>query len=494
VRGPLAKAYPAAVALVVLALVPYLALTGALVPLDAIVGRAVRMSRESLELTNGMANAAYAFGTVLSVQLAVHLRPRRLLVLYAGLFVVASAVAAGAANPAMFIAGHVTQGLCTSLMLIAAVPPLVAGWPVAKMPWTAMTMNLCVFGAVAAGPAIGGLQAAGGGWRTLMWIVAGVGALALVLALLTYEDDPPADRDAPWDVVALVLAGGGCAAAFFGASELASHSAGSAIVLAPLLAGGAALIALVCFEYVTPDPLVPVRQFFSTLPFAGIITAMCGGAASVAVVELAQTVLGTRTAPGHAAALFLPELGGAAITAGLFGVLLRTRLMPLLAFAGLIVLAGGAALLSGVSTSSDAVVAAGTGLVGLGVGAAVVPALFCVGFSLASAQIQRVFALVELLRGVAAFLVAPILLHVAMTSGSPKSGVSTASWIALAIALAGALTACGVFLAGGARLRSPDLERWDEGEEPGLESPPLFARLRRGRRATQVGAQTPGSA
>jgi predicted MFS family arabinose efflux permease len=219
VRRPLAKAYPAAVALVVLALVPYLALTGALVPLNAIVGRAVRMSRDSLDLTNGMANAAYAFGTVLSVQLAVHLRPRRLLVLYAGLFVVASAVAAGATNPVMFVAGHVTQGFCTSLMLIAAVPPLVVGWPVTKMPWTATTMNLCVFGAVAAGPAIGGLQAAAGGWRTLMWIVAGVGALALVLALLTYEDDPPADRDAPWDVVALVLAGGGCAAAFFGASS-----------------------------------------------------------------------------------------------------------------------------------------------------------------------------------------------------------------------------------------------------------------------------------
>jgi MFS family permease len=487
-RGPLSKTYPAAVALVVLALVPYLALTGALVPLNAIVGKAVGMGRDSLELTDGMANAAYAFGTVLSVQLAVHLPPRRLLVLYASLFVAASAVTAGATSPAMFIAGHVTQGFCTSLMLIAAAPPLVVGWPASKMPWTAMTMNLCVFGAVAAGPTIGDLQAAAGGWRPLMWIVTSVGALALMFALLTYEDDPPADREAPWDVVALSLAGGGCAAAFFGASELALHSIGATIVLAPLLAGAAALIALVCFEYRVADPLVPVRQFFRTLPFAGIITAMCGGAASVAVVELAQTALGTRTTPGHAATLFLPELGGAAVTALLFGAMLRTRLIPLLAFAGLTVLAAGAALLSGVATSSDAVVLAGTGLVGLGVGAAVVPALFCVGFSLASAQIQRVFALVELLRGVAAFLVAPILLHVAMTSGSPASGVRTASWIAVAVALVGALGACGVFAAGGARLQVPDVERWNEGEAPALDSPPLLGRLRPRRRAAGLRA------
>jgi uncharacterized RDD family membrane protein YckC len=32
------------------------------------------------------------------------------------------------------IAAFITEGLCTSLMLIAAVPPLVVGWPPEKMP------------------------------------------------------------------------------------------------------------------------------------------------------------------------------------------------------------------------------------------------------------------------------------------------------------------------------------------------------------------------
>jgi MFS family permease len=479
VRGPLAKSYPAAVALVIFALVPYLGLTGALVPLSSALSRGVHLSRSSLELTDGLANAAYAFGTVLSVQLALHLPQRRMLVLYAALFVAGSVLAAGAPAPAAFITGHVLQGLCTSLMLIAAAPPLVTGWPVAKMPRTAATMNLCVFGAVAAGPSIGGLAAAGGDWRALLWIVAGVGALALLLAMFTFEDDPPADPDAPWDIVALCLAGGGCAAAFFGASELGSHGAGSALVLAPLIAGVAALIGLVTFEYGVGDPLMPVRQFASTIPLAGIVTAMCAGGASVAVIEVAQAALGMRTGPSHEAMLFLPELGAAVLAAVVFGAVLRTRLLPLLALGGLIVLAAGAALLRGVATAPYPVVMAGTGLVGIGVGAAVVPALFCVGFSLASGQIQRVFALIELLRGAAAFLAAPILLHVALAVGSPAAGAPTAGWIAFALVLGGAAVAFGLYVAGGARLRAPAVEQWDAGEGPALDSPPPLARLRR---------------
>ncbi|HWF25102.1 MAG TPA: hypothetical protein VG275_06635, partial [Solirubrobacteraceae bacterium] len=158
-RGPLANSYPAAVALVVFALVPYLALTGSFTSLIPVLAKSLKLSDQSLELTSGMANAAYAFGTVLAVQFAQHLRGRRMLILYATLFVIGSVLAAWAVTPGVFIAGHILQGLCTSLMLIAAVPPLVIGWPVSKLRWTAITMNMCIFGAVALGPVIGGVTA-----------------------------------------------------------------------------------------------------------------------------------------------------------------------------------------------------------------------------------------------------------------------------------------------------------------------------------------------
>jgi MFS family permease len=478
-KGPLANSYTSAIALVVFALIPYLALSTALTPLTPILAKSVGLSEQSLQLTTGMANAAYAFGTVAAVQLAVHLRGRRLLILYASLFVLGSILAATAWTPGLFIAGRVMQGLCTSLMLIAAVPPLVIGWPVSKMRWTAGTMNLCIFGAVAIGPVIGGVQAGAHAWHTLFWIVAGASVLALAFALLTFEDQPPADRSAPWDWVAQILAGGGCAAAFFGASELETHAMLSLIVFLPLIAGAAMIFALLLFEFFVKDPLMPIRSLASTLPAAGVLIAMCAGAASVALVELSQTALQSKATPAHAGMLFWPEFGAAAATAVLFGLILRTRLIPLLALGGLVMLSAGALVLTGVASGPNALVVVGSGLVGLGVGASVSPALFTAGFSLPSDQIQRVFAVVELLRGVAAFMFAPIVLHLSKTiARTPAEGTRIGVWLCFAIASGGALVAGYLYVLGRLRLHPPKLERWLEGEGPAFDSPPLAACIR----------------
>jgi hypothetical protein len=417
-----------------------------------------------------------------------------MLVLYASLSVLGSVMTALAPVPGLFVAGHILQGLTTSLMLIAAVPPLVIGWPTSKMPWTAVTMNLCVFGAVALGPVIGGLQAAAGAWRPLFWIVAGLSALALLFVVLTFEDQPPADRTAPWDMVAIVLAGGGSAAAFFGASELLTHPLLSVIVLVPLLAGVGAIVALVVVQYRIKHPLMPVRQASTTFPVAGMVIAICAGAASVGVITLAQTGLQTKP-PAHVAILFLPEFATALLSAALFGSLFRTRFVPLLAVAGTIMLAAGAAVLAGAVAGSDAIVLVGSGLVGLGVGSSVSPALFIAGFSLRSAQIQRIFALVELLRGFAAFITAPLLLRLAMTaSTNPRAGIGTALWVCFGIAAAAGLTATALFVLGRARLRRPDLDRWEQGDEPAWESPPLLARVRGTRRHGDHSASSPTDA
>lgn len=479
-RGPLAKSYPGAIVLVLLALTPYLVLSTAFAPLEQLVAKDLGLSMRALGLTTGMSNAAYAVGAVLAVQLGSRLPPRRMLVLYAALFLIGSVMAAWAPVAGVFIAGHVLQGLTTGLMLIAAVPPLVLNWGPGELPKTGIVMNLGIFGAVALGPVVGGVAAGTSTWRPLFWIFAALGALTVMFALLTYEDAEPQDPSAPVDLVALVLAAGGTGAAFFGVSELMGRGATELVVLGPVLAGVAMLVALVVVEWRSENPLIPVRQLAHTVPIAAIVVAMSAGAASVALVELAQTGLQARGAsPGHAGALFLPEFGAAFLAAVLFGVLFRTRWTAVQAIGGLAVLAIGGVVLTGSARGSDALVLVGSGLVGFGVGSSVSPSLFLAGFSLRSTQLPRVFAFVELLRGFAAYLVGPALLQLAMTAAKPLPvGLRTATWVGTGIAAAGVVICLTVVLLGRVRLHAPELGPWLDGEGPAIPSAPLGAAVR----------------
>src|SRR6516162_11798852 len=109
--GPLAGHYPAAAAMVVLFLTPYLGLSSALQSVAPIIAAQLHMSLQAVNLTSGLANAGYAAGTVLAVQFSQLLPQRRMLLVYGTMLVAASVLAAAATSPAMFIAGHVLQGL-----------------------------------------------------------------------------------------------------------------------------------------------------------------------------------------------------------------------------------------------------------------------------------------------------------------------------------------------------------------------------------------------
>ena len=171
----------------------------------------------------------------------------------------------------MYIAGHVLQGLCTSLLLIAAVPPLAIGYPAEQLRTTAMIMNLCIFGAVALGPTVGGLQAQSHAWRPLFWVIAAIAVAALVLAVLTFDDAPPADPDSPRDLPAIALAAVGCVAAFFGASELLTHSVPRRRRRScRCLAVWQLIVVLIVYQFRAKRPLLTIRTMLtSTMPVGG---------------------------------------------------------------------------------------------------------------------------------------------------------------------------------------------------------------------------------
>src|SRR6202008_4959234 len=95
-QGRFAGRYPAAAAMVIFALVPYLGLSAALQPLAPTIGQQLHMSAQTISFGLGLANAGYAVGTVLAVQFAQLLPQRRMMVLYAALLVIGSVLAAAA--------------------------------------------------------------------------------------------------------------------------------------------------------------------------------------------------------------------------------------------------------------------------------------------------------------------------------------------------------------------------------------------------------------
>ncbi|TRW86299.1 MFS transporter [Mycolicibacterium sp. 018/SC-01/001] len=479
-QGPLAGRYPAVAAMVTLALIPYLALSAALDPLVPIISEQLHLTAQTMAISSGLGNAAYAVGTVLAVQFAQHLPQRRMLLGYAVLLVIGSVVAAAAPNGITFVIGHVLQGLSTSMLLIAAAPPLTIGFPRDKLRNTAVIMNMCVFGAVALGPFIGGVQAEAHAWRPLFWIVAAVALGALVLAVLTFDDAPPADRDAPRDLPAIALATVGCTAAFVGAAQLTSHEISDLAVTVPMLGGLLLIVALIVYQYCASRPLLTIRTMLtSAIPVAGVGVALFAAAASVAATALTAAVFLQSFSPVQVGLLYLPELGGAIVMAVVFGFVISRRAMHYLPLVGMALLAAGILVFRLSLPANHSLALVGSALTGLALGATVAPALFVAGFSLQSNSLQRVFAIIELLRAVAAFMVAPIFAHLATRiSDDLVAGTGIALWVGFGLAVGGAVFGVAVYALSGARPQTPDLDEFLDGDSPAWYSPPLLARLR----------------
>src|SRR4029077_8940238 len=158
--------------------------------------------------------------------------------------------------------------------------------------------------------------------------------------------------------------------------------------------------------------------------------ALFAAAASVSATALTAGILLGIYSPLHVGVLYLPEVAGAVITAVALGLVIPRRAMHYLPLVGMVFLAAGILVFAVHVPSSEAATLIGSGLTGIGLGATGAPALFVAGFSLASANLQRVFAIVELFRAVAAFMIAPIFVYFAANVGSSSDqGTQIALWI-----------------------------------------------------------------
>jgi MFS family permease len=475
--------YALAVAIALLGLCPDLVLSTAFLPLSKPLMQDLDTSLTWLQVSNGLSNAAFAVGVVVAAQLAQRHVQRPLFLGYAGVFVIGSALSALAPAVPMFLVGRVLQGGATGLMMISALPPLITRFGVARVPWSAAIVNVGLFGATTLGPLVGGVVAGSGSWRGFMWLITGLGALALAAAYLGYPVFDPVDPDLPVDRPALGLTLVSAVLLFLATSVVGATSLASWWFWTPFVLGLAAVVVLVVLERRRDRPLMPVGELATQLPVTGTVVAMVAGATFVTAVDLTQLYLSdvahaSPTAAGH---LFWTMPVGLVPAAVAFGVVFRTSLLPYLVNVGLLALAGGTAVLLALGPSgATAPVPWAALLLGFGAGATVAPGLFLAGLGVRSKLLGRAFALVQLLRLTATFAVGPVVVYLAQQQPSLADGVRLGTWVAFALAVVGLVASLVIPAVSGARPQAPDLEGWLEHGERALPSPATAVHLRPG--------------
>jgi hypothetical protein len=313
-------------------------------------------------------------------------------------------------------------------------------------------------------------------------VAAFLGVVGSVLGLLAFERQAPAARHARFDWSGIPLAVAATVLPFFGVSWLVRGGFGSPVFYVPVAVGLLALCALLVLQYRKSRPLMPLKLIAHTLPVTGIATAMVTGAAVTALVDLAVVYLlqVQHETPILTGTILATQVVGVVAAALLFKAVLRTRWLPVLALGGLGTTALGGALLLGLGLGSAPVLVGCAGLLlGFGAGAGVAPALFLAGLSVPSGRLGPIFALVELLRSEAAFLIAPVAAEFVLLFRMPTDGITAATLILVLLCILSGALILGVLLLGGAHPHAPDLETWIKGEQPAYQSPRLAAALRR---------------
>jgi MFS family permease len=470
----------------VLALAPFIIALTSFYFVTKSVAADLHAGMTSLTVGISLATAGYCFGALLGGDFILRFPQRPLFLVCEGLFVGGATLGAAATTGAMLAGGSILMGFATGLLLVVALPPLIQRFPPARLRYTSIFVNLGFFGALTAGPLLGGALSTGSLWRVIYGAVAGVAAVNWGLAYFTLPVRKPLNPGFPFDWPAIALGLLGTFLTFWGAAEAQGQGLGSPLFIGPIAAGALCLLALLVIEYRKRMALSPVRPLSSTIPVTGIAIAMTGGGALFAFLLLAaRFMISIQGASALSAGLaFWPMLAGTLATAGLLGLVYRSRFILVLPFAGMLLLvAAGSVMLALTPGSGRGLILAANGLLGMGAGATVAPGLFITGYSTDAKIIGRVFALVELVRSEADFILAPVLIEIGIiySAGSDLSfeGFRVATWISLVIAILSIVVAAGVYLAGGMQLPRPDVTRWLEQRGTAFESPPLGGAWRR---------------
>jgi MFS family permease len=437
--------YPAMLLSALLVLIPYIVTTSAELLYREQLIRDLHATATAASIISGLSVAGYAFGAFASGDLINRFRQKSLFLIQCLALILGWSLSAAAPGIYVFGAGQVLAALATGMLLVTALPPIIRRFPAERLPITFIFINIAFFGAIAAGPLLGGIVESNHAWRAMFAGFATLDVLTFILAVLSLPHQEPANPALHFDIPGLALGFATTVLMFWASGELQSHRFAEPIVALPLGVGAGCFLALLMVEYHKDEPLAPIKLMWTTIPVVGTLIAMLGGGVFVTFLQLVATMLihvGNLN-PLSAGLRFWPQIVGTIASALLFGYLIRTRFIPVFILTGMLMLiAAGTMLLLYNAGSSAALRLAAMGALGLGAGATVSPALFLCGLPLQANLLGRIFALIELVRSAADFIIAPVMLRIArLASGSlnhaiEMNGFHEAIFITLMIAVA----------------------------------------------------------
>jgi len=294
-------------------------------------------------------------------------------------FGLASALAGAAPSFEVLVAGRALQGASAAFMAPAALALIASTFTEPRERGKAFG----VFGVVASSGAVVGLLLGGvlteyAGWRWCLYV--NVVVAAVVIAAGRRVLPAGGGFPVPVDVVSGVLATAGLAGLVLGASEAAAHGWTSAAVLVPGLVGLGLIAGFLVRQRGLTAPLLPLTLLQDRGRATAYVATAIGVVGTFGMFLMLtyhfQVVLGW--SPVRTGLAFLPmTLAVAGSSYGLAARLMHRVAPRVLVAPGLLVAAGGLALLSQLTPSSGyaTVLLPAEVLVGLGIGCVFTPSI-----------------------------------------------------------------------------------------------------------------------
>lgn len=246
---PLKGYYLPALGIALFSLIPYILVVGGSFLYANQTAADLGPHPGDLSIITGLATAGYAFGALFGGDIANRYSHRNLLLITETVLIAGWILAAAAPGIIVYGAGFVLSGFATGMLLVIALPPAIRQFPPERVPLSSAFINVAFFGAIAAGPLLGGLVNETDSWRLYYASLAAVGFVILALVVISIAHTEPSNPDMRIDYTGLALGFGATVLPFWGSGELASTGFSSYLFMVPMAVGLACLVALLLVEY-----------------------------------------------------------------------------------------------------------------------------------------------------------------------------------------------------------------------------------------------------